>query len=173
MAGHSAQGPKLGIPQMIQSRAQFGYLGASVPLVVVMLMYVGFRPFRVTISVRIAIISAIFDPDGQYGGVDWRSMLAFGFGIGVELPFVSSSFYTGPLVRDVGGADISWILGIFASGGAYYLLMRRYPVRRGVRAQSVTGDLAPAPGDVATELGSIPGPRSQPEKPSTKRADNV
>jgi NCS1 family nucleobase:cation symporter-1 len=28
MAAHSAQGPQLGIPQMIQSRAQFGVLGA-------------------------------------------------------------------------------------------------------------------------------------------------
>ena len=27
MAYHSAQGPKLGIPQMIQSRAQFGFMG--------------------------------------------------------------------------------------------------------------------------------------------------
>ncbi|MDB5395545.1 MAG: cytosine permease, partial [Rhodospirillales bacterium] len=42
MALHSAQGPKLGIPQMIQSRAQFGFLGASVPLVLVVLMYIGF-----------------------------------------------------------------------------------------------------------------------------------
>lgn len=32
MAAHSAQGPHLGIPQMIQSRAQFGVLGAAVPL---------------------------------------------------------------------------------------------------------------------------------------------
>jgi nucleobase:cation symporter-1, NCS1 family len=32
MAAHSAQGPHLGIPQMIQSRAQFGVLGASLPL---------------------------------------------------------------------------------------------------------------------------------------------
>ena len=28
MAYHSAQGPKLGIPQMLQSRAQFGFYGA-------------------------------------------------------------------------------------------------------------------------------------------------
>lgn len=42
MALHSAQGPELGIPQMIQSRAQFGFFGATLPLVVVMLMYVGF-----------------------------------------------------------------------------------------------------------------------------------
>ncbi|HEX7324438.1 MAG TPA: cytosine permease [Rhodanobacteraceae bacterium] len=42
MALHSAQGPKLGVPQMIQSRAQFGFLGAIVPLVLVFLMYIGF-----------------------------------------------------------------------------------------------------------------------------------
>ncbi|MCE1117337.1 MULTISPECIES: purine-cytosine permease family protein [Pseudomonas] len=34
MAAHSAQGPQLGVPQMIQSRAQFGVLGAAVPLLV-------------------------------------------------------------------------------------------------------------------------------------------
>jgi NCS1 family nucleobase:cation symporter-1 len=42
MAYHSAQGPKLGIPQMIQSRAQFGFFGAIVPLLLVVLMYIGF-----------------------------------------------------------------------------------------------------------------------------------
>jgi NCS1 family nucleobase:cation symporter-1 len=39
MAAHSAQGPQLGVPQMIQSRAQFGVVGASVPLVAVAVMY--------------------------------------------------------------------------------------------------------------------------------------
>lgn len=42
MAYHSAQGPKLGIPQMIQSRAQFGVIGAILPLVLVIVMYLGF-----------------------------------------------------------------------------------------------------------------------------------
>jgi nucleobase:cation symporter-1, NCS1 family len=42
MAYHSAQGPKLGIPQMIQSRAQFGVVGAILPLILVILMYLGF-----------------------------------------------------------------------------------------------------------------------------------
>lgn len=42
MAYHSAQGPKLGIPQMIQSRAQFGYYGATLPLVLVLVMYIGY-----------------------------------------------------------------------------------------------------------------------------------
>ena len=40
MAAHSAQGPHLGVPQMIQSRAQFGVLGAALPLVAVVLTYI-------------------------------------------------------------------------------------------------------------------------------------
>ncbi|MGK8777170.1 purine-cytosine permease family protein [Burkholderia cenocepacia] len=42
MASHSAQGPHLGIPQMIQSRAQFGVLGAGIPLFIVVVSYVLF-----------------------------------------------------------------------------------------------------------------------------------
>ena len=42
MATHSIQGPRLGVPQMIQSRAQFGMYGAGVPLVIVVVMYLGF-----------------------------------------------------------------------------------------------------------------------------------
>lgn len=38
----SLQGPRLGLPQMIISRAQFGVFGAVVPLVLVCVMYVGF-----------------------------------------------------------------------------------------------------------------------------------
>ena len=42
MALHAAQGPKLGVPQMIQSRAQFGVYGAVLPLLLVVLMYIGY-----------------------------------------------------------------------------------------------------------------------------------
>ncbi len=41
-AAHSAQGPTLGIPQMIQSRAQFGFVGAILPVALVLIMYIGF-----------------------------------------------------------------------------------------------------------------------------------
>lgn len=42
MAYHSAQGPQLGLPQMIQSRAQFGFYGANIPMLIVIAMYLGF-----------------------------------------------------------------------------------------------------------------------------------
>ena len=45
-AFHSAQGPQLGLPQMIQSRAQFGYRGVVVMCVVVVASIVGFNIFN-------------------------------------------------------------------------------------------------------------------------------
>jgi NCS1 family nucleobase:cation symporter-1 len=42
MAYHSVQGPRLGMPQMIQSRAQFGMFGAVLPILAVVAMYIGF-----------------------------------------------------------------------------------------------------------------------------------
>jgi NCS1 family nucleobase:cation symporter-1 len=42
MALHAAQGPQLGLPQMISSRVQFGVYGAIIPILAVCLMYVGF-----------------------------------------------------------------------------------------------------------------------------------
>lgn len=46
MAFHSAQGPQLGIPQLIQSRAQFGYFGALIVVPGVLIMYVGYNIFN-------------------------------------------------------------------------------------------------------------------------------
>jgi hypothetical protein len=45
MAFHSAQGPKLGLSQMIQSRAQFGYYGALLPIVAVLFVTIGYGVF--------------------------------------------------------------------------------------------------------------------------------
>jgi nucleobase:cation symporter-1, NCS1 family len=45
MAFHAVQGPRMGLPQMIQSRAQFGYQGAVFPLLAVVFVYVGFNVF--------------------------------------------------------------------------------------------------------------------------------
>ena len=44
MAFHSTQGPKLGLPQLVQSRPQFGYLGAAVTVFVAALInYIAFN----------------------------------------------------------------------------------------------------------------------------------
>ncbi len=42
MAYHSAQGPRLGLPQLVQSRAQFGFFGALVPNFLIWLIFLGY-----------------------------------------------------------------------------------------------------------------------------------
>ena len=46
MAFHSAQGPQLGLPQMIQSRPQFGYIGALLVWFFAYVQYAGFNVFN-------------------------------------------------------------------------------------------------------------------------------
>jgi NCS1 family nucleobase:cation symporter-1 len=50
MAFHSAQGPQLGLPQMIQSRPQFGYLGALLVWLFAYLQYAGFNVFNTILA---------------------------------------------------------------------------------------------------------------------------
>jgi nucleobase:cation symporter-1, NCS1 family len=50
MAFHSAQGPQLGLPQMIQSRPQFGYVGAILVWLFAYLQYAGFNIFNTILA---------------------------------------------------------------------------------------------------------------------------
>ena len=52
MALHAAQGPRLGVPQMVQTRGQFGTYGAVLVTVIVILMYAGYTASNVTIGGR-------------------------------------------------------------------------------------------------------------------------
>ena len=61
------------------------------------------------------------------------------FAILLQVPFMSLSFYQGPIARLV-GTDLSWIPGLLVPGGLYYLFMRRYraspvPLRGNADAQ--------------------------------------
>jgi nucleobase:cation symporter-1, NCS1 family len=52
MAFHSTQGPQLGLPQMIQSRPQFGYTGALLVWGVAMVAYVGYNAFNLVLATQ-------------------------------------------------------------------------------------------------------------------------
>jgi nucleobase:cation symporter-1, NCS1 family len=71
-------------------------------------------------------IDSIFDPNGIYGRVNWRAILAYVIAILVELPFVNTTLYVGPLSTLLGGADIAWIVGLAVSAILYYVLMRTH-----------------------------------------------
>ncbi len=70
-------------------------------------------------------IEEIFKPNGIYGAVNWWAVGIYVLTILIQIPFVNSSLYVGPLAKHFDGADISWIIGLFVSGGLYYLVARR------------------------------------------------
>lgn len=72
-------------------------------------------------------VKSLFTPRGIYGRWQWRGLSAYIVGLAAQIPFISQELYTGPLVKDLGGADISWIVGLIVGGGVYYLLLRIAP----------------------------------------------
>ena len=52
MAFHSTQGPQLGLPQMIQSRPQFGYTGALLVWAVALVAFIGFNAFNQVLAAQ-------------------------------------------------------------------------------------------------------------------------
>ena len=71
-------------------------------------------------------VDAFFRTDGgQYGRVNAPALLCYAMGIAVQIPFVSNPLYTGGVARLLGGADISWIVGLAVVGPAYWAVMRR------------------------------------------------
>ncbi|MFH8562647.1 purine-cytosine permease family protein [Streptomyces sp. NPDC017988] len=95
-------------------------------------------------------IPALFDPHGRYGA--WRpdALVVYGIGLLAQLPFLVTHFYTGPLVEPLGGADISWIVGLVVPAVLYWTLAGRGAAAPGdgpqpERGASPTADEAPAP----------------------------
>lgn len=70
-------------------------------------------------------LPALSDPHGRYGA--WRigALVVYGIGLLAQLPFLATSFYTGPLVAPLGGTDISWIVGLLVPAVLYWLVARR------------------------------------------------
>ncbi|MGH8426119.1 MAG: cytosine permease, partial [Pseudomonas fluorescens] len=48
------------------------------------------------------------------------------FGVLVQLPFISTKFYTGPLVAALGDVDISWIIGLVIPAALYYVCAKKW-----------------------------------------------
>jgi NCS1 family nucleobase:cation symporter-1 len=62
---------------------------------------------------------------GVYGRINGIAVGCYLFGILVQLPFVASPLYTGPVARAMAGADLSWVVGLAVTGPVYYVLARR------------------------------------------------
>ena len=70
-------------------------------------------------------IPALYDPAGRYGSWQWAALFAYAAGIVIQIPFLAQKLYTGPVTELLGGADISWIVGLVGTAAIYYPLAKR------------------------------------------------
>jgi purine-cytosine permease-like protein len=71
-------------------------------------------------------LDSIFAADGGiYGRFNNKAIVAYVIGILVQIPFMNTPLYAGPVAGLLGGADLSWIIGLIATGPIYYVMARR------------------------------------------------
>ena len=70
-------------------------------------------------------IPSFFRQDGGISGrINVAAVTCYELGILVQLPFIDSALYTGPVARAMGGIDLSWIVGLAITAPAYYWLAK-------------------------------------------------
>ena len=79
-------------------------------------------------------ISDIFNPAGIYGQWGKAGLVAYGLGMVSMIPFMSLSFYEGPVARALGGADITFVVGLGVSAVVYCLMSRNLDTLAEARA---------------------------------------
>ncbi|MBX6765434.1 MAG: cytosine permease [Rubrobacteraceae bacterium] len=65
-----------------------------------------------------------------YHDWSWRGLIAYFAGLIAMVPFFNTTFYVGPVTKALGGADISFVVGLGVSGILYYALSRGLDLTR-------------------------------------------
>lgn len=71
-------------------------------------------------------IPALYQPKGRYGAWNVPALLTYVAGVIVQIPFLAQTMYTGPITPLIGGADISWLVGLVVTAAVYYPVARRF-----------------------------------------------
>ncbi|AXA25264.1 purine-cytosine permease family protein [Pseudomonas putida] len=69
-------------------------------------------------------IPALADPDGRYGRWNWPGIIVYSIGVLIQMPFIDTKLYTGPMVAHLGGVDVSWLIGLVVPSVLYYWVAR-------------------------------------------------
>jgi NCS1 family nucleobase:cation symporter-1 len=89
-------------------------------------------------------IQSIFEADGGiYGRFNPQALIAYAIGIVVQIPFMNTPMYAGPVPKYLGGADLSWVIGLLLTSPLYYWLASRDTVyRRRQKRTNITSSAA-------------------------------
>jgi len=71
-------------------------------------------------------VHAFLQQDGGiYGRFNAVAVGCYLLGILVQFPFMATPLYTGSVARALGGADVSWVVGLAITAPVYYGLTLR------------------------------------------------
>jgi NCS1 family nucleobase:cation symporter-1 len=113
MALHAAQGPVLGVPQMIQTRGQFGSLGSLLVVAIVIVMYVGFLASNLVLGGEaLASIAPGFPDSPGIAFVGILSVIAAIFGYDLIHTYARVMSYVAGVMLVVAFAWIIWVHGL-------------------------------------------------------------
>ncbi|HEY1997763.1 purine-cytosine permease family protein [Paraburkholderia sp.] len=150
MAFHGSQGPEMGLPQMIQSRAQFGYRGVILALFATLFVFVGFNVVNVslivdglkhvfgidaTLSAAVAILAgallSIYGHDLMHKAFKWALIATLPLYALVTLALMFGAGHPAqvtPAAADVTHSGFSWIAFAtqFAIGASYNISYAPY-----------------------------------------------
>lgn len=89
-------------------------------------------------------VSALFETDGGiYGRFSAPAVGCYVIGILVQVPFLSTTLFTGPIAAAMSGVDISWIVGLLVVCPLYYVWIKAS--RRSSIPMNSTPELAVEP----------------------------
>lgn len=168
----SAQGPKVGIPQMVQSRAQFGRYGSLLVIAFTTIIYLGFFISNITLSGK--VINNVFPTIPVNGATVAGAVLATLIGIvgyhfihrinkigawvmGGALVAGMALMLTGPLPDDFwlkGGFNLAGWFGTFCIGAVWQMTFSPYTSDYSRYLPANVGIARPF---IATYLGSCGG----------------
>lgn len=80
-------------------------------------------------------VNAFFKPEGGvYGRFNNGAIFCYILGILIQLPFVSTDLYTGPVAKMLNGVDLSWIVGIGVISPVYYFIAKTHVANKPAKA---------------------------------------
>ncbi|CUR56127.1 Cytosine/purines, uracil, thiamine, allantoin permease [metagenome] len=140
MGFHASQGPQLGLPQMIQSRAQFGYLGVVVPTAAVIVTFIVFNVLDLKVledgldglyglnGTAVIILSSLVAATLAIFGHDLlHKVFRILFWVSVPAYLVLTIGIVGGGVeataRDMGGFTASAFMAVFAVSASYNITL--------------------------------------------------
>jgi nucleobase:cation symporter-1, NCS1 family len=131
MAFHANQGPRMGLPQMIQSRAQFGSRGVIVPFSATVFVYIGFMVFDTILAtqglqlmlpgsklfwypvlIAVSIVIAVIGHDLLHFVQRWLTYLLIVVFAIITLLAIAH-FASAPVAADVAAAKSGWSSTVF------------------------------------------------------------